>query len=172
MSTTPQHLNIGDRDGATLRALRLRSRRTQDQMAHLLGVTERQFQRWEAGDTEMPLAYWNLLLRVWGARHTIDFEVVTDSTRGWDTVRDARRDTIERGDVVELQPIVGPLLRATVCMDRVHDGLADEEGYGAFVVEFVGADNAGQEYLGFYIGERVRFARNNVIHLEQRAPRR
>ncbi|WP_234745276.1 helix-turn-helix domain-containing protein [Burkholderia sp. WTPI3] len=155
-----------------LRQLRERSNRTQGQMAVLLNLTERQYQRFEAGDSKMPLGTWKLLRSVWGSRHPIDFEVVTESTRGWDTRRDTRRDTIERGDVVELQPIVGPLLRATVCMDRVHDGLGDEDGYGAFVIEFVGADGAGQEYLGFYIGERVRFARENVIHLEQRAPRR
>ncbi|KVF24149.1 hypothetical protein WJ07_14280 [Burkholderia vietnamiensis] len=155
----------------TLRDLRLRSNRTQSQMAALLNLTERQYQRFEAGDSEMPLGTWNLLQRVWGKRHPIDFEVATESTRGWDTRRDSRRDTIERGDVVELQPIVGPLLRATVCLDRVHDGVGDEAGYGAFVTEFAFKRDVGQEYLGFFIGERVRFARDNVIHLEQRAPR-
>lgn len=87
-------------------------------------------------------------------------------------MRDRPRDTIERGDVVELQPVDGPRLRATVCLDRVHDGLADEESYGAYVTEFVGAADVGDEYRGFFIPERVTFARSNVIHLEQRAPRR
>ncbi len=170
MPTTPQHLAIGGPTADTLRALRRRSHRTQAQMAQLLHVTDRQFQRWEAGNADMPLAYWNLLLRVWGQRHPLDFEVAARSTRGWDSGRDTPRETIERGDVVELQPLVGPLLRATVCLDRVHDGIG-EDGYGAFVVEFVGAADAGQEYQGFFIGERVTFARENVLHLEQRAPR-
>lgn len=162
-------------DGPTpskLKALRLRSGRTQAQMAGLLHVTERQFQRWEAGDTDMPVAYWLLLLRVWGQRHPVDFANAPAPTRGWDTLRDAQRDTIERGDVVELQPLDGPLLRALVCLDRAHDGLADEDGYGAFVTEFVDACDAGAEFRGFFIGERVTFARNNVRHIEQRAPRK
>ena len=170
MPTTAQHLTIGGPTADTLRALRLRSHRTQAQMAQLLHVTDRQYQRWEAADTDMPLAYWNLLLRVWGQRHPIDFEIAPRSTRGWDAGRDTPRETIERGDVVELQPTVGPLLRATVCLDRRRDGLADEDSYGAFVAEFVGAEGAGQEYQGFFIGERVTFARDNVIHLEQRVP--
>ncbi|MGG2041272.1 hypothetical protein [Burkholderia gladioli] len=52
----------------------------------------------------------------------------------------------------------------------MHDSLADQSGYGAFVIEFVGAADAGQAYQGFFIGERVTFAVQNVFHLEQRAP--
>lgn len=63
----------------------------------------------------------------------------------------------------------GVAIRAVL---RVHDGLADEESYGAYVTEFVGAADVGDEYRGFFIPERVTFARSNVIHLEQRAPRR
>lgn len=155
---------------AEIKAMRQRGRRTQAQAAALLGVKGRQVQRWEAGEAEMPLAAWLLLRRSWGYRFPVDFERVPDGfTRGWDISRDAPRDTIERGDVVQLQPIDGPLLRATVCPDRVHDGVA-EDGYGALVTEFVCADDAGQEYRGFAIGERVTFARDNVIHLEQRVP--
>ncbi|WP_081059713.1 hypothetical protein [Burkholderia stagnalis] len=167
-------LEVAPRSVPTLgeiRSLRLGSRRTQGQMARLLHVTERQYQRWEAGASTMPLARWQLLQRIAGQRHPADFAPAPVPTRGWDTRRDSRRDTIERGDVVELQPLDGPLLRATVCLDRVHDGLADEDGYGALVTEFVGAANAGQEFQGFFIGERVTFARANVMHLEQRAPR-
>ncbi|KVN19080.1 XRE family transcriptional regulator [Burkholderia sp. MSMB1552] len=153
-----------------IKSARLRGRRTQAQVAALLGVKERQVQRWEAGQAPMPIAAWLLLRRSWGYRFPSDFERVEDFERGWDQLRDRRRDTIERGDVVELQPVDGPRLRATVCLDRVHDGLVDEDSYGAFVTEFVGAAGAGQEYRGFFIPERVTFARSNVIHLEQRVP--
>ncbi|WP_186143628.1 helix-turn-helix domain-containing protein [Burkholderia gladioli] len=156
--------------GAELRDYRLSTRRTQEQMARLLGVTTRQYQRWEAGSHDMPGPHWNWLQRAWGKRYPADFAVAPITTRGWDTLRDVRRNTIERGDVVTLQPLDGPRLRATVCLDRVHDGLADESSYGAFVIEFVGAAHAGQEYQGFFIGERVTFAVQNVFHLEQRAP--
>ncbi|WP_244260504.1 helix-turn-helix domain-containing protein [Burkholderia gladioli] len=155
---------------AELRDYRLGTRRTQEQMARLLNVTTRQYQRWEAGTHDMPGPHWDWLQRAWGKRYPADFAVAPITTRGWDTLRDARRNTIERGDVVELQPLDGPRLRATVCLDRVHDGLVDESSYGAFVIEFVGAADAGQEYQGFFIGERVTFAVQNVIHLEQRAP--
>ncbi|MGV0133606.1 helix-turn-helix domain-containing protein [Burkholderia gladioli] len=156
--------------GAELRDYRLSTRRTQEQMARLLGVTTRQYQRWEAGSHDMPGPHWDWLQRAWGKRYPADFAVAPVTTRGWDTQRDMRRNTIERGDVVELQPLDGPRLRATVCLDRAHDGLADEASYGAFVIEFVGAADAGQEYQGFFIGERVTFAVQNVFHLEQRAP--
>ena len=155
-----------------IRAMRQRGRRTQALAAALLGVKERQVQRWEAGQAPMPIAAWLLLRRSWGYRYPSDFERHEDFERDWNPDRDVKRRTIERGDVVELQPVDGPLLRATVCLDRVHDGLVDEDSYGAIVTEFVGAAGAGEEYRGFFIGERVTFARSNVIHLEQRAPRR
>ncbi|WP_196491113.1 hypothetical protein [Burkholderia cepacia] len=170
MANGTEHLTIGEPNNETLRALRLRSRRTQGQMAHLLLVTERQYQRWEAGESEMPLANWELLLRVWGARQPIDFEFRTDPTRGWDTERDTVRDTIEPGDVVELQPIQGPLLRATVSKDPAPEPPSHDERYSALVTEFVGVEDAGDHCEGFRIGERVTFSRGNVIHLEQRAP--
>ncbi|NHH78049.1 helix-turn-helix domain-containing protein [Burkholderia gladioli] len=156
--------------GDEVRDYRLSTRRTQEQMARLLGVTTRQYQRWEAGSHDMPGPHWDWLQRAWGKRYPADFAVAPITTRGWDTLRDVRRNTIERGDVVTLQPLDGPRLRTTVCLDRVHDGLVDESSYGAFVIEFVGAADAGQEYQGFFIGERVTFAVQNVIHLEQRAP--
>ncbi|WP_206146231.1 helix-turn-helix transcriptional regulator [Burkholderia sp. Ac-20384] len=163
--------NASDRPTAEmLRKLRERSNRTQIQMATLLSLTERQYQRFEAGDSEMPLITWELLLRVWGARHPIDFmQVVGDATRGWDTQRDVRRDTIEAGDVVELQPMVGPLLRATVTPDLGRERLLAPDTYGAQVTEFVDGD-VGDHYQGFRIGERVTFAFANVIHVEQRVP--
>ncbi|ALX44711.1 XRE family transcriptional regulator (plasmid) [Burkholderia humptydooensis] len=154
-----------------IKSARLRGRRTQVQVAALLGVKERQVQRWEAGQAPMPTAAWLLLRRSWGYRFPCDFAPAPGPmTRGCDSLRDRPRDTIERGDVVELQPIDGPRLRATVCLDRVHDGLVNEDSYGAFVTEFVGAAGAGDEYRGFFIPERVTFARSNVIHLEQRVP--
>jgi len=155
-----------------IKSARLRGQRTQAQAAALLGVEPRQVQRWEAGEAKMPVAGWQLLRRSWGYRYPSDFAPAPGPmSRGCDERRDRPRDTIERGDVVELQPVDGPLLRATVCLDRVHDGLVGEDGYGAIVTEFVGAAGAGEEYRGFFIGERVTFARSNVIHLEQRAPR-
>ncbi|PCE30357.1 hypothetical protein BZL54_21945 [Burkholderia ubonensis subsp. mesacidophila] len=169
-------LEVAPHDGGPtpdeIKSARLRGRRTQAQVAALLGVKERQVQRWEAGQAPMPIAAWLLLRRSWGYRYPSDFAPAPGPmTRGWDAQRDRQRDTIENGDVVELQPVYGPLLRATVCLDRMHDGLVDEDGYGAFVTEFVGAAGAGGEYRGFFIPERVTFARANVIHLEQRTPR-
>ncbi|RQV05726.1 hypothetical protein DF039_32615 [Burkholderia cenocepacia] len=156
-----------------IKAMRQRGRRTQAQAAALLGVLPRQVQRWEAGEAPIPTNAWPLLRRAWGYRYPSDFAPAPGPmTRGCDALRDRPRDTIERGDVVELQPVDGPRLRATVCLDRVHDGLIDEESYGGYVTEFVGAADAGDEYRGFFIPERVTFARSNVIHLEQRAPRR
>lgn len=156
-----------------IKAMRQRGRRTQAQAAALLGVKERQVQRWEAGQAPMPIAAWLLLRRSWGYRYPSDFAPAPGPmSRGCDERRDRPRDTIERGDVVELQPVDGPLLRATVCLDRVHDGVVGEDGYGAIVTEFVGAAGAGEEYRGFFIGERVTFSRSNVIHLEQRVRRR
>ncbi|WP_321944808.1 helix-turn-helix domain-containing protein [Burkholderia cenocepacia] len=154
-----------------LRQLRQRHGRTQVDVAACVGVTERQVQRWEAGQGSMPSASWQLLRRVWGSRFPEDFApALGPMSRGCDARRDRERDTIENGDVVELLPLDGPLLRATVCVDHVHDRVA-EDNYGALVTEFVGAAGAGEEYRGFMIGERVTFARVNVIHLEQRAPR-
>ncbi|ABK13610.1 MULTISPECIES: helix-turn-helix domain-containing protein [Burkholderia] len=155
-----------------LRQLRLRHGRTQVDVAACVGVTERQVQRWEAGQGSMPIASWQLLRRVWGARFTEDFAPAPALTRDWDYRRDAPRDTIERGDVVELQPRTGPRLRAIVTTVSSDASRAEREsdGYGAIVVEFVDAPGA-EEFAGFCLGERVSFARANVIHLEQRAPR-
>lgn len=156
---------------AQLKYLRVSNGRTQARVAERLDVTERQVQRWEAGLSAMPAAYWQLLRRVWGCRFSVDFQRVPDGmSRGWDALRDTARTTIERGDVVELQAIGGPRLRATVC----DEARADEDGYAALVTEFVGVDElgeVGEEVDGFCLGERVSFARANVIHLEQRAPR-
>ncbi|MCW5182409.1 hypothetical protein B7L06_025400, partial [Burkholderia cenocepacia] len=101
-----------------------------------------------------------------------DFAPAPALTRGWDTQRDAARDTIERGDVVELQPRSGPRLRAVVAATSSHaiHVMPEGDGYWAIVIEFVDAPGA-EEFAGFCLGERVSFARANVIHLEQRAPR-
>ncbi|HFT8010388.1 TPA: hypothetical protein ACU9T0_006112 [Burkholderia cenocepacia] len=75
------------------------------------------------------------------------------------------RDTIEHGDVVELQARGGPRLRATVSYAESRD-----DSYHALVTEFVGADDVGDELDGDCLGERAQFARVNVIYLEQRVP--
>ncbi|WP_408581241.1 helix-turn-helix domain-containing protein [Burkholderia cepacia] len=119
---------------AELVGLRMRHRRTQAAVAERSGVPPRQVQRWEAGEGTMPVASWQLLCREWGTRFREDFATAPGPmTRGWDTLRDTARDTIERGDVVHLQAIARPLIVATVCADRVHDGLVDEHAYGAIV---------------------------------------
>ncbi|CAG9220167.1 MULTISPECIES: helix-turn-helix domain-containing protein [Burkholderia] len=151
-----------------LRQLRQRHGRTQVDVAACVGVTERQVQRWEAGQGSMPTASWHLLRRVWGSRFTEDFAPAPALTRGWDTQRDAVRDTIERGDVVELQPRSGPRLRAIVAATSSHV-MPEGDGYRAIVIEFVDAPGA-EEFAGFCLGERVQFTRANVIHLEQRVP--
>ncbi|MCW5181773.1 hypothetical protein [Burkholderia cenocepacia] len=85
------------------------------------------------------------------------------------SLRDRKRDTIEHGDMVELRALDGTRMRASVWLDRVHDGLVDEESYGATVREF--PDHPAQVQLGkFRIDDRVTFARSNVIHLTQRLP--
>ncbi|WP_175948383.1 helix-turn-helix domain-containing protein [Burkholderia pyrrocinia] len=156
---------------AELVHLRTRHGRTQVAVAERLGVTPRQVQRWEAGVGAMPIASWQLLCREWGTRFREDFTTVPTPTWGWDAQRDDRRDTIERGDVVHLQAIAGPQIQATVCRDRVHDGLVDEHAYGAIVTGISASTAAGGPRLeGFVFGERVTFSRSNVIHLEQRAP--
>ncbi|NTX19751.1 hypothetical protein HT748_09620 [Burkholderia cepacia] len=120
----------------------------------------------------MPAASWQLLRREWGTRFREDFTSVPAPTWGWDTQRDVKRHTIECGDVVHLQAIAGPLIVATVCVDRAYDALADVHVYGAIVTGFGEPYVAGAPLKSFTLGERVSFARANVIHLEQRAPRR
>ncbi|WP_347027430.1 helix-turn-helix domain-containing protein (plasmid) [Burkholderia cenocepacia] len=156
-----------------LRQLRLRHGRTQVDVAACVGVTERQVQRWEAGQGSMPIASWQLLRRVWGTRFTEDFAPASGPmTRGSNGLRDDRRATIERGDVVELWPHIGPRLYAIVnaVSSGASRGAREDDGYRGIVIEFVDAPGA-EEFAGFCIGERVNFARANVIHLEQRAPR-
>ncbi|WP_321959277.1 helix-turn-helix transcriptional regulator [Burkholderia cenocepacia] len=171
MPHSSHEINLREPNGATLRAMRQLSNRTQVQLAQLLGVTDRHVGRWESGDAEIPLATWELLLRLWGARHPLDFMQAVEPTRSWDKQLDAERDTIEVGDVVELQPMVGPLLRATVTPDLAHERHAAPDTFEAQVTEFVGAGDVGEKYEGFRIGERVTFARANVIHLDQSVPR-
>ncbi|HEM7880105.1 TPA: helix-turn-helix domain-containing protein [Burkholderia contaminans] len=159
----------GERHAPTpteIKHMRVINGRTQADVADRLGVQPRQVQRWEAGEAKMPAAAWQLLRRVWGFRGSLDLERAAHPTRGWDTLRDTARDTIERGDVVELQPKAGPRLRATVSYAEPRDDL-----YQALVTEFVGAGDVGDELDGYCLGERVQFRRENVIHLEQRAPR-
>ena len=144
-----------------IKALRAQTRRTQEQIATLLDVNVRQVQRWEAGDGEMPYASWRLLRLTCALHHPVDFEQAPEVTTA----------SIQNGDTVELHALDGTRLRGVVWLDRAHDGLIDEESYGAFVTEFLDAPDAGQIGL-FRIGERVTFARTNVIHLEQRLPPR
>ena len=151
-----------------LKKLRGKTRRTQAQTAAILGVGLRQVQRWEAGEQSMPPATWRFL-QMCGHRLPSDFLVPEDgATRSWDLDSDTIRDTIEQGDFVHLQPVVGPMIQARVWLDRVHDGLIDEESYGGFVIGFPGHPEAGQEFGGFYIGERITFAKRNAVHVEQR----
>ncbi|WDD90308.1 helix-turn-helix domain-containing protein (plasmid) [Burkholderia sp. FERM BP-3421] len=149
-----------------IKHLRVINGRTQTELADRLGVLPRQVQRWEAGEAPMPIAAWQLLRRVWGFRGAMDLQRAPHPTRGWDTQRDAPRDTIERGDVVELQPKAGPRLLATVTYAAPRDDL-----YEALVTEFPGAGDVGEELDGYCLGERVQFRAANVLHLEQRAPR-
>ncbi|MGC5887698.1 helix-turn-helix domain-containing protein [Ralstonia pseudosolanacearum] len=156
---------------AHIKEARLSASRTQAQAAAVLGVSERQYQRWEAGTQVMPSAVWGQFIRTLGHRYPADFQIVADGmTRGIDDLRDLPRDTIENGDFVWLQPVIGPLIQARVWLDRVHDGLADEDSYGGFVIGFPDRPEAGGEFQGFYVGERVTFGRCNVLHLEQRVP--
>ncbi|WP_175896352.1 helix-turn-helix domain-containing protein [Burkholderia cepacia] len=156
-----------------LRQLRQRHGRTQVDVAACVGVTERQVQRWEAGQGSMPSASWQLLRRVWGTRFTEDFAPAPGPmTRGSNGLRDDERTTIDRGDVVELQPHRGPRLRAivTAVPSGENRGARDDDGYWAIVVEFVDVPGA-EEFVGFRLGERVSFALANVFHVEQRVPR-
>ncbi|RQV00347.1 helix-turn-helix domain-containing protein [Burkholderia cenocepacia] len=158
----------GERHAPTptqIKHMRVINGRTQTEVADRLGVQPRQVQRWEAGEAKMPAAAWQLLRRVWGFRCAPDLERAAHPTRGWDTLRDTERDTIERGDLVELQPKAGPRLRATVSYAEPRDDV-----YQALVTEFVGAGDVGDELNGYCLGERVQFTRANVIHLEQRVP--
>ncbi|MBR8034740.1 helix-turn-helix domain-containing protein [Burkholderia vietnamiensis] len=157
-----------------LRQLRQRHGRTQVDVAECVGVNPRQVQRWEAGQGSMPSASWQLLRRMWGTRFTEDFAPATDPmTRGSSGRTDDERTTIERGDVVELQPKAGPRLRAivTAVSSGAIRGDHEDDSYRAIVVELVDAPGA-EEFAGFCLGERVSFAGRNVFHLEQRAPRR
>lgn len=158
-------------DGPTFKRRRLEARRTQAQVASILGVLERQVQRWEAGTQAIPLAAWRFFKMTCGRRVPQDFADQADGhTRGWDLARDQRRTTIENGDFVHLQPVVGPMLRARVWLDRVHDGLIDNESYGGVVIGFPGLPDAGPEFDGFFLGEHITFAERNVVHVEQRVP--
>ena len=169
MNPNPSLMDTKSPTKEELKELREKTRRTQAQTASILGVGLRQVQRWEAGEQSMPPATWRFL-KMCGHRLPADFTV----PEGWITrgrnEKDAVRDTIEQGDFVHLQPVVGPLIQARVWLDRVHDGLVDDESYGAFVIGFPGQPEAGQEFGGFYIGERITFGLRNVVHVEQRAP--
>jgi len=150
-------------------AKRQEARRTQTQVALLLRVSLRQVQRWERGEQDMPSATWRFFKLTCGYYYPVDFERVDDFERDWDSRRDRKRDSIEHGDMVELRALDGTRMRASVWLDRVHDGLVDEESYGAIVREF--PDHPAQVQLGkFRIDDRVTFARSNVIHLSQRVP--
>jgi transcriptional regulator with XRE-family HTH domain len=168
-----QNPSLSDESSPTaqqLKDLREKTRRTQAQTAVVLDVGLRQVQRWEAGEQAMPAATWRFL-KMSGHRLPVDFTVPAGGiTRSWNMERDTPRETIERGDFVHLQPVVGPMIQARVWLDRVHDGLIDDESYGAFVIGFPDHPEAGQELDGFYIGERITFSARNVVHVEQRTP--
>lgn len=75
----------------------------------------------------MPPATWRFL-KMCGHRLSADFVIPKDgATRSSNPDRDTPRETIEQGDFVHLQPVVGPMIQARVWLDRVHDGLIDEE---------------------------------------------
>ncbi|EED97276.1 transcriptional regulator, XRE family [Burkholderia multivorans CGD1] len=159
---------------AELIHLRTRHGRTQAAVAARLDVTPRQVQRWEAGVGTMPIPSWQLLCLEWGTRFAEDFTPAPGITRGWDLHRDQRRETIERGDLVELQPHGAAFyLRAIVAgtaSDAI-DAVPSGDGYLAIVTGFAGVEDTGDELGGFRLGERVRFALANVFHVEQRVPR-
>jgi|GEM_PF-3407549 len=155
-----------------IKQMRQRAHRTQAQAADVLGVSERQFQRWEAGAQAMPPLVWAAYQRSLGHRYSADFQHAELMTRGLDPDRDQPRHTIEIGDFVLLQPNAGPLIEVRVWLDRQHDGLTDEEAYGGVVIGFPGKPEAGSEFEGFYVGELVTFSRQNILHVEQRVPGR
>jgi hypothetical protein len=128
-----------------------------------------------SNDVEMPSAAFRLFRLTCGYRYPVDFATATEldinPTCGWDPDCDLPRDTIERGDTVHLQPLDGPMIEARVWLDRVHDHIVDENSYGAFVIGFPHhREEAGQEFMGFHIGERITFSASNVVHREQRLP--
>jgi len=154
---------------ADIKDLRERAGRTQAQVATLLGVTDRQVQRWEAGVVAMPSVTWRFFRLTCGHHYPVDFVHQTEFERAWDSLRDGERETIENGDIIELRALDGTLMRAAVWLDRIHDGLVDEESYGAIVREF--PDSPGQAQVRkFRVEDRVTFARSNVLHLKQRVP--
>ncbi|WP_321883848.1 helix-turn-helix domain-containing protein [Burkholderia cepacia] len=159
---------------AELVHLRTRHGRTQAAVAARLDVTPRQVQRWEAGVGTMPIPSWQLLCLEWGTRFTEDFAPAPGTTRGWDLHRDQRRETIKRGDLVELQPAGASFyLRAivTATSSTAIHVMPEGDGYWAIVTGFAGVEDTGDELGGFRLGERVSFALANVFHVEQRVPR-
>ncbi|MFH5256014.1 helix-turn-helix domain-containing protein [Burkholderia semiarida] len=174
LETTPSGSVARPPTAAELVHLRTRHGRTQAAVAARLGVTPRQVQRWEAGVGTMPIARWELLCLEWGTRFTEDFARAPGNTRSWDLHRDQRRETIKRGDLVELQPHGAPFfLRAlvTATPSDVSHAVPEGDGYWAIVTGFAGVEDIGDELGGFSLGERVSFALANVFHVEQRAPR-
>ncbi|OZI28669.1 XRE family transcriptional regulator [Bordetella genomosp. 1] len=157
--------------GGEIRDARLKSGRTQSQVAQILRVSERQLQRWEAGEQDMPPGVWRTFTMSCGQHFPADFELAIYSpSRGWDLERDKRRDTILKGDRVHLKAIQdGTLIQVMIWLDRT-DGLIDDNSYGGTVVDFPGEPEAGQEFGGFYLGEKVTFSLRNVLHVEQRLP--
>lgn len=155
-----------------VREARVKANRTQSQAAQVLRVSERQFQRWESVGG-MPPEVWLRYKMTCGYRFPADFEIVEDgATWGYSPGDDEKRTTIEKGDRVHLQAINGTMIQARVVLDRVHDGLTDEDSYAGHVVDFPGRPEVGPEHGGFYLGERVTFAKQNVVHVEQRLPLR
>jgi len=157
--------------GTDIRDARLKSERTQGQVARILRVSERQFQRWEAGEQDMPPGVWRTFTMSCGQRFPADFEVaIYSATRGWDMERDMRRDSLLEGDRVHLRSIQhGTLIQVKIWLDKTA-GLVDDDSYSGFVIDFPGEPDAGQEFGGFYIGEKVNFSMANILHVEQRLP--
>ena len=91
-------------------------------------------------------------------------------TRSWDLLRDQQRESIVNEDRVNLRARDGLLMQVVVLLDQAHDGIVSEDDYAGRVVQFVEDIDAGEEFRGFYINERVSFSRDNVWHVEQKIP--
>lgn len=104
-------------------------------LAQVLRVSERQFQRWESVGG-VPPEVWLRYKMTYGHRFPADFEIVEDGvTRGWNPDNDKPRESIEDGDRVHLHATNGTMIQATVWLDRVNEGVVDEENYGGHVVD-------------------------------------
>jgi DNA-binding XRE family transcriptional regulator len=148
---------------AEIKELRRRAGCTQAQAAQLLDVTERTVQLWESGRRPMPTIAWRLMRLKCGYRYPTDFQIANSAPK-------SASGTFHSGDFVRLQPLDGPLIEARVWQDLGQDGLVDVDSHGALVIGFPDRPDAGQEFGGFYVGERITFSASNVVHYERRGP--